>query len=351
LGAGVLYHFPTLSGTQRYPYRLRIRAFPLFLTHLKAKDFAFFTDIVISSDLFLRVYSVRYLSKPLILIVSSILALLSVEITMASNLRYEAPLAQSTWKTTASPLACRLSHTIDYYGKAEFVRLAGRDIYLSLTIDQGGPRGGKARLVALPSAWQHKLQGHDLGRVKFKGGRDPFRFSRLQVRKILASLEQGLRPALHYHSRQSGVGKVEVVISSVNFRAGMEMFRRCMAGLIPLDYASASNTDILFGNRGAQLDKSSKRRLDAIAMFVEADKDIQQVTLEGYSDNIGSRGSNYELSRDRALAVRKYLIAKGVPANKIEFDYFGEHKPAHSNRTKKGRLLNRRVHVQLIKSF
>jgi len=270
-------------------------------------------------------------------------------VAMATGLRYEAPLHESSWETSSSPLECRLSHTISYYGTASFVRPAGRDIYLRLNIDQGGPSGGKARLVALPSAWQHKLRGRNLGKVKYRGGQDPFRFSRLQVRDMLASLELGERPALHYHSRQSGAGEVQVILSSINFRAGMEEFRTCMAGLIPLDYKSASNTNILFGNRGAVLDKASKQRLRAIAMFVKADKEIKQVTLEGYSDNIGSRGSNYALSRNRAVAVREYLLKRGVPASMIEFEYFGEHQPAYSNRTRKGRLLNRRVQVQLIK--
>ena len=275
----------------------------------------------------------------------------SVTMAMASNLRYEAPLHAASWETSSSPLECRLSHTIDYYGKASFVRKAGMDIYLSLTIDQGGPAGGKARLVALPSTWQHKLRGRSLGKVKYRGGSDPFRFSRLQVRDMLASLEQGQRPALHYHSRQSGVGEVQVVLSSVNFRAGMEEFRACMAQLIPLDYKSASNMNILFGDRGAALDRASMQRLRAIAMFVAADKEIKQVILEGYSDNVGSRGANYALSRSRAVAVRKYLLKRGVPASMIEFEYFGEHQPAYSNRTKKGRLLNRRVQVQLVKDF
>ena len=275
----------------------------------------------------------------------------SAAMAMASNLRYEAPMHAASWETRSSPLECSLSHTIDYYGKASFVRKAGMEIYLSLTIDQGGPTGGKARLVALPSAWQHKLRGRNLGKVKYRGGSDPFRFSRLQVRDMLASLEQGQRPALHYHSRQSGVGEVQVVLSSVNFRAGMEEFRACMGRLIPLDYKSASNTNILFGDRGASLDRASKQRLRAIAMFVAADKEIKQVILEGYSDNIGSRGSNYALSRSRAVAVRNYLLRSGVPASMIEFEYFGEHQPAYSNRTKKGRLLNRRVQVQLVKDF
>lgn len=295
--------------------------------------------------------SVRKKTNFMIIKVFIAMACFCSSAAMATSLRYESTLNQANWKTSSSPLECRLSHTINYYGTASFVRPAGRDIYLSLTIDQGGPSGGKARLFALPSAWQHKLRGRDLGRVKFKGGRDPFRFSRLQVRDILASLEQGQRPALHYHSRQSGVGQVEVVLSSINFRASMEEFRTCMAGLIPIDYKSASNTNILFGNRGAKLDRASKNRLRAIAMFVKADTEIKQVILEGYSDNIGSRGANYALSRSRAVAVREYLLKNGVPASMIEFEYFGEHQPAYSNRTKKGRLLNRRVLVQLKKDF
>jgi len=284
------------------------------------------------------------------ILISSILVLVLASPLMANSLRYESPLHEATWKTTSSRLVCRLSHSIDYYGKAEFVRFAGREIYLSLNMDQGGPRNGKARLVALPTAWQHELENRELGQVSYKGGQDPFRFSRLQVRDILASLEQGLRPALHYHSRQSGAKEVEVVLSSINFREGMEEFRRCMASLIPLDYAAASNSNILF-SKGYLLDRKAKRRLDAIAAFVKADPVIRKVRLEGYSDNVGSRGDNYALSRSRALAVREYLLARDVPAEMIEFEYYGEHSPAYSNRTKKGRSLNRRVNVTLIKPY
>jgi len=270
--------------------------------------------------------------------------------SMANSLRYESPLHQATWKTTSSRLVCRLSHTIDYYGKAEFVRFAGREIYLTLNMDQGGPRNGKARLVALPTAWQHKLENRELGHVSYKGGLDPFRFSRVQVRDILASLEQGLRPALHYHSRQSGADEVEVVLSSINFREGMEEFRRCMANLITVDYAAASDSNILF-KKGYLLDPKARQRLDAIASYVQADSVITKVRLEGHSDNVGSRGDNYALSRSRALAVREYLLARNVPPEMIEFEYYGEHNPAYSNRTKKGRQQNRRVNVKLIKPY
>ena len=268
---------------------------------------------------------------------------------LASALRYEAPIHEAGWRVQASPLVCRLSHEIGFYGSAEFVRFAGRDIYLSVFVDQGGPRSGRATLKARPAAWQHGQAERNLGVVRYHGGRDPFRFSRLQVRGVLASLEQGLRPALHYHSRRSGADAVEVVLSSVNFRDGLEGFRSCMASLIPVDYESASNSHILFASAANLLDRKAKSRLDAIAAFVANDPDIKRVEIDGYSDNVGTRGENYALSRERAVAVREYLLARQVPVEKISFDYYGEHKPAKSNRTSKGRAANRRVEVRLHK--
>jgi len=276
-----------------------------------------------------------------------ILAMLPM-VASASSLRYEAPMTASQWASQSSPLVCRLRHDIDLYGHAEFVRYAGREIFLRLNTDQGGPSNGYAELRTLAPVWAGK-PGKHLGKVRYRGGHDPFRFSRLQVRKILALLEQGQRPSVHYHSAASGASKVDVVLSSIRFKEELQSFRSCMNALIKLDYESASQSHILFTAGQKELDKKAKRRLESIAAFVHADKDIKQVRIEGYSDNIGTRGDNYALSRLRAVMVKEYLEACNVPSQKISFDYFGEHRPAKSNRTKKGRAQNRRVEVSFIK--
>lgn len=267
----------------------------------------------------------------------------------ANSLRYEAPMTNAQWTTVSSPLVCRLRHDIGLYGHAEFVRYAGREIFLRLNTDQGGPRNGYAELRALGPVWKVGAQANHLGKVRYRGGRDAFRFSRLQVRKILASLEQGQRPSVHYHSVDSGADEVEVVISSIRFKEELRAFRSCMNALIQLDYESASQSRIQFSAGKNDLDKKARRRLESIAAFVHADKDIKQIRIEGYSDNVGTRGDNYALSRLRALKVKEYLEACNVPAQKISFDYFGEHRPVSSNRTAKGRALNRRVEVSFIK--
>jgi len=54
------------------------------------------------------------------------------------------------------------------------------------------------------------------------------------------------------------------------------------------------------------------------------------------------------LSRNRALAVVRYLIAQGVPIERMEARAFGETAPIADNNTRAGRLLNRRVEFRVV---
>ncbi|MFB6454599.1 OmpA family protein [Chitinophaga sp. Hz27] len=65
--------------------------------------------------------------------------------------------------------------------------------------------------------------------------------------------------------------------------------------------------------------------------------------LAGHTDNVGSLKRNMELSRERAEAVKQYLVSKGVLPNKIEAVGYGPSQPIASNKTAEGRQRNRRV--------
>lgn len=67
----------------------------------------------------------------------------------------------------------------------------------------------------------------------------------------------------------------------------------------------------------------------------------------GHTDNIGTDEMNIPLSEKRAAAVKQYLIAKGLPANRIEAKGFGSSKPVADNNTAAGRTKNRRVEIVL----
>ncbi|EAP87728.1 MULTISPECIES: OmpA family protein [Croceibacter] len=71
--------------------------------------------------------------------------------------------------------------------------------------------------------------------------------------------------------------------------------------------------------------------------------------IEGHTDSQGSEAYNEKLSRERAASVRTYLTTKGVAANKLTSEGYGELRPIATNKTAAGRQQNRRVEIKLEK--
>lgn len=72
-------------------------------------------------------------------------------------------------------------------------------------------------------------------------------------------------------------------------------------------------------------------------------------TIEGHTDSTGRRDRNITLSKERAESVRVYLIQRGISDKRLTSEGFGPDRPIGSNKTKKGRELNRRVEINLVK--
>lgn len=69
--------------------------------------------------------------------------------------------------------------------------------------------------------------------------------------------------------------------------------------------------------------------------------------LAGHTDNTGSMKTNLRLSKERAEAVRSYLVNKGANASRIEATGYGPNQPIATNATADGRQANRRVEFTL----
>src|SRR5262249_29386180 len=72
------------------------------------------------------------------------------------------------------------------------------------------------------------------------------------------------------------------------------------------------------------------------------------IDIEGNTDSTGARTYNMQLSRDRADAVRQYLMEKyGFPGARLRTAGNGPDKPLDSNATPEGREKNRRTDIKL----
>jgi len=100
---------------------------------------------------------------------------------------------------------------------------------------------------------------------------------------------------------------------------------------------------VLFEYNKAVLKPESKRILDEVVQILEDNPQIEHLRIEGHTDSDGGLDFNDRLSRNRAMAVRLYLISNGIKAKRLSAKGYGERKPIASNDTDEGKQLNRRV--------
>jgi outer membrane protein OmpA-like peptidoglycan-associated protein len=89
--------------------------------------------------------------------------------------------------------------------------------------------------------------------------------------------------------------------------------------------------------------------LDEVARVLSDAPGIK-VRIEGHTDATGQEKHNQELSENRALAVRDYLIDKGVEPKRLDARGFGSSEPLDSNTSADGREKNRRVEFVILRS-
>ena len=103
---------------------------------------------------------------------------------------------------------------------------------------------------------------------------------------------------------------------------------------------------IFFEQNSNELTQKAMEKLDRVFEILQQNSEAA-ITINGYSDSMGSAAYNNMISEIRANAVKSYLIAKGVaPARMATFGH-GSQKFIGSNKTEQGRRLNRRVEIEL----
>lgn len=97
----------------------------------------------------------------------------------------------------------------------------------------------------------------------------------------------------------------------------------------------------------ADLPAPAIETLTKLKSIVE-DVEPENVVIEGHTDSTGSAAINQKLSEKRAETVRKFLTEEGLlPRSRVRTYGMSFQKPLASNKSKEGRMQNRRVDVIL----
>ncbi len=103
---------------------------------------------------------------------------------------------------------------------------------------------------------------------------------------------------------------------------------------------------MFFDFGSSKIKKESFKVLDQVVAILTNDKDLK-LSIEGHTDNVGTAERNKIRSQERADAIKAYLVAKNIDANRLTASGFGFDKPVADNSTPEGRAKNRRVEMKL----
>lgn len=117
-------------------------------------------------------------------------------------------------------------------------------------------------------------------------------------------------------------------------------------------------SEVLFPSGGSELNPEGQTEMGKLATaLLDLAKEIPPeinwvLRVDGHTDNVPLSGSgryadNWELSSARATSVVKFLISRGVPANRLAAAGFGEFQPIAPGDDAAARAQNRRIELKL----
>jgi outer membrane protein OmpA-like peptidoglycan-associated protein len=180
-----------------------------------------------------------------------------------------------------------------------------------------------------------------------------------QRQAALAELEQARRA--HAEAAASELERTRTRLSAIEDQANSERQARIAAEQRMTDALSkirdlkaeqsarglvlTISGSVLFASGKSQILPTAQERLRSVA---EALKDDQRpILIVGHTDSTGKTDMNQQLSEKRADAVKKFLIQRGIPDERLRTMGMGESEPVASNASPEGRANNRRVEIIL----
>lgn len=105
--------------------------------------------------------------------------------------------------------------------------------------------------------------------------------------------------------------------------------------------------NIYFAQGDYQILDQSQQEISELVLLLNQYPDMK-IQLEGHTDRLGGRRANMELSENRVLEIKKYLVSHGINQKRVKTAAFGGNKPISSENNEESRQMNRRVEIRIL---
>lgn len=109
-----------------------------------------------------------------------------------------------------------------------------------------------------------------------------------------------------------------------------------------------NNAKLHFLNGKNDLSPEGAQTVREVARQLKQSRETLTLKVTGYTSSSGKPAVNKALSKRRADAVAKLLVAEGLPAKNVLTVGAGAARPIGDNKTPEGQALNRRVEIEIV---
>ncbi len=263
--------------------------------------------------------------------------------------QFQAPITDTQWLVTQSPLKCSMHQDIARFGSAEFIQTPGDEFKLTFTTALYPSKQTDIYFEIAQAPWQNSEDRLMLVAIPVEKNQQTFTITGKLAKQAFTYIKEGMFPTIRYLS-QNSIEEISVLLSTVHFRDSNVNFTQCVEQLTPYTFEQMRKLTVYFNSESSELSDEAKQALSKLADYVKIDDSIKRITVSGHTDNYGRKRLNIPLSEARSLVVKDFLINEhNIDEAMIVTSFHREFIAASTNKTSSGRTHNRRAEIELIR--
>lgn len=263
---------------------------------------------------------------------------------LAASPQYTPAMDQSQWHISGDQFQCQMQQNLGAIGTLAFSKEPARAIEMQLTLHAAHLELQDVQGQVVSAGWQPEQMAPA---VQFSPTFINAKVARFieQVPLVMQQLQQG-----YWLQLMLDMPGQEVTLTVPNLKSNQALaeFQSCIDGLLPLSWAQAREFQLFYPLNKRQPSADDAAYLKTLALYIQQDKAVKKVLIDGYTDDMGSSIANRVMSEERADEVASHLIEFGVSKNKLEIRAHGNRYPAATGDQKQSH--NRRVLIRLIRT-